>query len=577
MNTFRPYAFLLFAVIWGNTVFATPEVFTLWSGALFAQYHRPGADELFGTADDEILYRPSAFRSQPPNYEGRLSGRVNFASDQATTIYGSVTVDFDPLAPAFFPAGSWDDITRQPSRLGNGIRLWAGPTTNSQSFNPTTVAGFSSDPAATFNLDYTDIDPNHPPPNVDVNNLVLTGLVSRVNAPFAATGNTYIDNVLIPNLPPGAQSLLFINLAGTRNGNPIRFVFVGLIVSPSEQADLELTKGSDAAGPLSPGELATYTLEVTNNGPAHASGVVVTDFLPEDVAYVSDTCGAGPPTPGGGPPGDVRVLSWNVGALSNGAMTSCDVVVDVSATANCEQLNGATALADQLDPELSDNHDGSVVPVLVTTPDGLTQATDISGSLFPADGDCVACGGGSQTMADNFNVPKPCTLTGITVFGGYTNNAPPPGGDQFVVEVFEDFRPAPPEHIPGVPDSKLDAGLRSREISPPVVRTTTGQLLSGYFTEYQYDISLVNPVALDAGVYWVAVRGSASPGEDFFMVTAFSDPLGRSLTNLASSGGVYKGQWLVADLNLALEVHCPYIFADGFESGDTFSWSKIVP
>ncbi len=57
-------------------------------------------------------------------------------------------------------------------------------------------------------------------------------------------------------------------------------------------ADLEITK-SGPTGPVSPGSLITYTVVITNYGPLDAPGVVVTDVLPAQVAYVSCTPSSG--------------------------------------------------------------------------------------------------------------------------------------------------------------------------------------------------------------------------------------------------------------------------------------------
>ncbi|MCX2765224.1 DUF11 domain-containing protein, partial [Aquimarina muelleri] len=55
--------------------------------------------------------------------------------------------------------------------------------------------------------------------------------------------------------------------------------------------DLVVAKTVDNATP-DEGSNVTYTLSVTNNGPAQATSVVLTDLLPSGVTYVSDT-GAG--------------------------------------------------------------------------------------------------------------------------------------------------------------------------------------------------------------------------------------------------------------------------------------------
>ncbi len=55
-------------------------------------------------------------------------------------------------------------------------------------------------------------------------------------------------------------------------------------------ADLNVTKTVDDATP-NPGQAITYTLTVTNNGPAKATGVAVSDVLPTGVTFVSADAG----------------------------------------------------------------------------------------------------------------------------------------------------------------------------------------------------------------------------------------------------------------------------------------------
>ncbi|MBZ0090398.1 MAG: DUF11 domain-containing protein, partial [Thermoanaerobaculia bacterium] len=100
--------------------------------------------------------------------------------------------------------------------------------------------------------------------------------------------------------------------------------------------DLALTKSGDVAlgGPFA------YTLEVTNNGPENQTGVTVTDVLPAELVYVSDSCG-----------GDLADGSWSVGALANGASASCDLVVQLADPSVCvEVVNSASATGALFDP-----------------------------------------------------------------------------------------------------------------------------------------------------------------------------------------------------------------------------------
>jgi len=113
-------------------------------------------------------------------------------------------------------------------------------------------------------------------------------------------------------------------------------------------ADLSVLKtGVESA----PGQVV-FTITATNNGPADATNVVVSDALPAALNYVSDDCGGvnGPP------------WTWNVGTLANGASASCHVTTAV--TTPGPVTNTATISGDQPDPNPANS---SSVATLVTT------------------------------------------------------------------------------------------------------------------------------------------------------------------------------------------------------------------
>jgi uncharacterized repeat protein (TIGR01451 family) len=92
----------------------------------------------------------------------------------------------------------------------------------------------------------------------------------------------------------------------------------------SNQADLEIRK-TDSPDPVAAGEQLTYAIEVENHGPETALDVEVTDTLPSEVTYVSDTAGCDTSA--------LPVLTCSLGDLANGATTSFDIVVTVNADA----------------------------------------------------------------------------------------------------------------------------------------------------------------------------------------------------------------------------------------------------
>ena len=85
-------------------------------------------------------------------------------------------------------------------------------------------------------------------------------------------------------------------------------------------ADLAITKTVSSATPAV-GANVTFTLTVTNNGPNNATGVVVNDFLPDGMTYVSDN-GGGAYSSGTG--------LWTIpGTINNGASATLQITATV--------------------------------------------------------------------------------------------------------------------------------------------------------------------------------------------------------------------------------------------------------
>ncbi|MGB5739593.1 MAG: OmpA family protein [Woeseia sp.] len=113
----------------------------------------------------------------------------------------------------------------------------------------------------------------------------------------------------------------------------------------NNNADLFTTKTVDNATPLA-GDNIVYTLSVTNNGPAAASNVSLTESLPAGVTYVSDD-GAGAFDAGTG--------VWTVGNLANTATATLNItaVVDSGAGLLPQPITNTITAAsgDQPDPD----------------------------------------------------------------------------------------------------------------------------------------------------------------------------------------------------------------------------------
>ncbi|MFA7419747.1 MAG: SdrD B-like domain-containing protein [Melioribacteraceae bacterium] len=97
---------------------------------------------------------------------------------------------------------------------------------------------------------------------------------------------------------------------------------------PSNEADIKIEKSSSTQTPKC-GEAFTYTIKVTNQGPAEAKAVQVTDQLPSGATYVSSNAAQGTYNETTG--------LWSVGNLANGASTTLTISVKV----DCDVINNS--------------------------------------------------------------------------------------------------------------------------------------------------------------------------------------------------------------------------------------------
>jgi uncharacterized repeat protein (TIGR01451 family) len=113
--------------------------------------------------------------------------------------------------------------------------------------------------------------------------------------------------------------------------------------TPLPTADLAITKVDD--NPLPAATNLTYTIAVTNNGPADATTVVVTDPLPAALIYVSDDCGGG----------NVPPWTWNIGTLADGATATCNILVSINPAPPASISNTATVTSATTDGVAGNN------------------------------------------------------------------------------------------------------------------------------------------------------------------------------------------------------------------------------
>jgi uncharacterized repeat protein (TIGR01451 family) len=117
-----------------------------------------------------------------------------------------------------------------------------------------------------------------------------------------------------------------------------------VLLDSAQRSDLAISASFSNTTPAA-GTNVTITLTVTNNGPSNATGVVVNDFLPTGLTYVSDD-GGGAYNAGTG--------LWTVGALANGASATLHIVATAESTEPLENVAEITA-GTPLDPNAANN------------------------------------------------------------------------------------------------------------------------------------------------------------------------------------------------------------------------------
>ncbi len=145
---------------------------------------------------------------------------------------------------------------------------------------------------------------------------------------------------------------------GAGNNDNLRLDF---LLTPQVDLQIEKTVGSPT---VTAGNQVTYTLQVTNNGPATSNNVVVVDNLPDFMTIVSVTATPdGTVTQTGNATGEIQVT---YPSLASGATRTITVVASVPAgqAAQADVINSATVDGDGVDTNTQNDSDQVEVDVV---------------------------------------------------------------------------------------------------------------------------------------------------------------------------------------------------------------------
>jgi uncharacterized repeat protein (TIGR01451 family) len=214
------------------------------------------------------------------------------------------------------------------------------PTPASWTCTPTIAVGGTGTFNCTLNVGQT----------IAVNGTVSFPLVVKVNP-------TTPPGTIITNTPTVSST------AGDPNSANNSATTSVTVASPS-QADVSILKTASPE-PVNQGTNLTYTLQVTNGGPAVAQGVTVTDPLPGEVTYTSSFTSQGSCaiavgtvtcTLGSLSVGSTAVITINVNATTFSSASTSENTATVSSTTSDPNLlnNSSTSISDIQSPTAVD-------------------------------------------------------------------------------------------------------------------------------------------------------------------------------------------------------------------------------
>jgi uncharacterized repeat protein (TIGR01451 family) len=177
------------------------------------------------------------------------------------------------------------------------------------------------------------------------------------------------------------------------------------IVTPGAQADLAVTK-TDGQATAVPGQSVTYTIAVSNAGPATASAATVADTFPAALQNVNWACSASAGSSCCSIVGGNTLINRPVAVLPGGTVTyTATATINPAATGTLSNTATVTAPAGVTDPNLANNS--------ATDTDTLTPLANLS--ITKTDGQATVVPGSPITYTIVASNAGPSPVTGATV------------------------------------------------------------------------------------------------------------------------------------------------------------------
>uniref|UniRef100_UPI001431E270 Ig-like domain-containing protein n=1 Tax=Maribellus sediminis TaxID=2696285 RepID=UPI001431E270 len=320
------------------------------------------------------------------------------------------------------------------------------------------------------------------------------------------------------------------------------------------EADIVITKTVDNPTP-DEGSTVVFTVEVTNNGPAQVTNLVVSDTLPAGLTLVS----AIPST------GTWSDPDWTVGTLASGETATIDITATVDAgTGGTTITNTASNTQDQTDTDATPDIP-SVSITVKNEADLVTNKTLLSGDPTPAEGDVVTYSievtnnGTAQATNISLTDQLPVGLTATGNNGQVTKGLYDPGTGLWTIDTLDNGETATLT-LEGTVDTGTGAdtiiNITTTATTPDQVDTTD----SGDNTEVEVVIdneadivitkTVDNPMPDEGStvIFTVEVTNNG-PAQVTNLVVSDTLPAGLTLVSAAPSTGTWTDpDWTVGTL-----------------------------
>ncbi|MBK8150618.1 MAG: DUF2341 domain-containing protein [Acidobacteria bacterium] len=205
---------------------------------------------------------------------------------------------------------------------------------------------------------------------------------------IANNGMATVSVVVNPNAAGTIVNSAGVSSATTDHNTANNNASASTVANAPNTADLGITQ-TDSPDPVRVGNTLTYTLVVTNDGPATATGVNVNDILPSGVTYVSATSDHGTCSRPG-------AVSCDLGTLNNGASANITITV----TPNSAGLFTNQASVSGIEPDPFTTNNSTSETTRVSAPSlGAIVLVNSNSPAYPDFQHFV------QPYLDNFGVP----------------------------------------------------------------------------------------------------------------------------------------------------------------------------